>query len=126
MKTLLILLLISVSCLLPLVSEGREHIIDRTEELGEFKFTMDTPEAVMIFTHDGKTQWNVKGETVLEAHPNGDFYVNGRLTTNDMEVYEMWKEWLEYTIGILQEEEDYEVELLDNVGSTDFNIVPSE
>jgi hypothetical protein len=95
MKYLIILLL----CLIPLTSEG--------EEL-EIEFTMDTPEAVMTYTHDGKTQWNVKGETLLEARPNGDFYVNGRLTTNDMEVYEMWKEWLEYTFGILEEADEEE------------------
>ena len=32
---------------------------------------------------------------VIRITPNGDFYVNGRLTTNDMEVYNGFKNWVD-------------------------------
>lgn len=113
MKKLLLTVLCFLCFIVPGAGAYENYDLEfsgESEGSSDFVFTDNTtieftpPEATVIFTHDDKIQWQIKGENVLEALPNGDFYVYDRLTTNDMEIYEMLKEWLEYTIGIITRE----------------------
>ena len=60
------------------------------------------PYASVIFTNDSKIQWRIGDKVVMQVDSKGDFSINKKRVTTDKEVYKMWKEWLEYTLGILR------------------------
>ena len=44
---------------------------------------------------------SVGGQEMLRIEPNGDFFVRGKLTATDAEVYEVFKEWMGATDPLL-------------------------
>jgi len=64
------------------------------------KTCTDVPPALpstSIYTNDGSFCIYAQGREMLRIGSDGGFYVEERLTTTDMEVYEAFKSWLEQT-----------------------------